>query len=64
MKGQVNEMEDGKKKIWICLLVIVLAAVAAGGFYYLSAPDGTESEGVLNRVRYSGCGPEGVGGEV
>jgi flagellar basal body-associated protein FliL len=64
MKGQVNEMEDGKKKIWICLLVIVLAAVVAGVFYYLSAPDAPDSEGFLIRAPYSICGPEGVGGEV
>ena len=51
MKGQVNEMD-------------VLAAVAAGVFYYLSAPDAPDSEGFLIRAPYSICGPEGVGGEV
>ncbi len=51
-------MEDGKKKIWICLLVIVLAAVAAGVFYYLSAPDAPDSEGFLIRATYSICAPE------
>ena len=57
-------MEDGKKKIWICLLVIVLAAVAARGFYYLSAPDAPDRRGFLIRASYSICGPEGDGCEV
>ena len=29
-KGQVYGMEDGRKKIWICLLTVVLAAVLIG----------------------------------
>ena len=32
-KGQVDTMDDGKKKIWICLLVVVLAAVVIGVLY-------------------------------
>ena len=31
-------MDDGKKKIWICLLVVVLAAVVIGVLYYFSVP--------------------------
>lgn len=31
-------MENGRKKVWICLLVVVLAAVVIGIIYYLSTP--------------------------
>lgn len=51
MKGQVSEMEDGKKKIWICLLIIVAAAVLIGLLYYFGAQDISGSEGVLIRVQ-------------
>ena len=44
--------------------MIVLAAVAVGVFYYLSAPDAPDSEGFLIRASYSICGPEGDGCEV
>lgn len=44
-----NGMEDGKKKIWICILVVVLAAVVIGILYYLSAPQGQSEEGFLIR---------------
>lgn len=50
MKGQVSEMEDGKKKIWICLLIIVAAAVLIGLLYYFGAQDISGSEGFLIRV--------------
>lgn len=30
-------MEDGKRKVWICLLVVVLAAVVIGIVYSLSS---------------------------
>lgn len=52
-KGQVNYMEDGRKKIWICILVIVLAAVAAGILYYLSTADVPDDEGFLIRAPYT-----------
>ena len=57
-------MDDGKKKIWICLLVIVLAALAAGILYYLCVPDAPDSEGFLIRATYSICAPEGDSCEV
>lgn len=58
-KGQVNDMEDGRKKIWICLLIIVLAAAAAGLLYYLSNPDTPDAGGFLIRAPYMCSRPEG-----
>lgn len=49
-KGQVEHMDDGRKKVWICLLVIVLAAVVIGILYYLSTPTVENSEGFLIRA--------------
>ena len=46
-KRQVNAMEDGKKKIWMCLLVIVLAALAIGALYYFTVPEVPYSEAFL-----------------
>ena len=46
-------MEDGRKKIWICLLVIVLAAVVIGVIYYYSAPQEKGTEGFLIRAGQS-----------
>lgn len=51
----VNYMEDGRKKIRICLLVIVLAAVVIGVLYYLSTPQEQAGEGFLIRNQ---CEPE------
>lgn len=42
-------MEDGRKKIWICLLTVVLAAVLIGVIYYYSAPQEQGNEGFLIR---------------
>lgn len=50
-KGQVDTMDDGKKKIWICLLAVVLAAVVIGVLYYFSVPSENGSEGFLIRVQ-------------
>lgn len=58
-KGQVKDMGDGRRKIWICILVIVLAAAAAGILYYLAAPDVPDSGGFLIR---SYCTYDGPGG--
>lgn len=43
-------MEDGRRKIWICLLTVVLAAAAAGVIYYYSAPQEQGGEGFLIRA--------------
>ncbi len=51
----MNSMEDGKKKIWACLLVVVLAAVVIGVIYYYSAPREQGTEGFLIR-RCGRCG--------
>ena len=40
-------MENGRRKVWICLLIIVLAAVAVGILYYLSTPQQPGDEGFL-----------------
>lgn len=56
MKGQVSEMEDGKKKIWICLVIIVAAAVLIGLIYYFGAQDISGSEGFLIQIPYKDTG--------
>lgn len=48
-------MDDGQKKIWICLLVVVLAAVVVGILYYFSTPTEHSSEGFLIRAAYGQC---------
>lgn len=52
-------MEDGRKKIWICLLIIVLAAAAAGLLYYFSTTDAPDGEGFLIRASYVCSSPGG-----
>ena len=42
-------MEDGKKKIWLCILVVTAAAVAIGILYYFSTPEDMSEEGYLIR---------------
>ena len=48
-------MDDGQKKIWICLLIVILAAVVIGILYYFSAPTEHSSEGFLIRAEYGQC---------
>lgn len=48
-------MKDGRKKIWICLLVVILAAVVLGVLYYLSAPNEQASEGFLIKAGQREC---------
>lgn len=55
-KGLVDTMDNGKKKIWICLLVVVLAAVVIGILYYFSTPSEYSSEGFLISVPYEYAG--------
>lgn len=43
-------MDDGRKKIWTCLLIVVLAAVVIGILYYFSTPAEHSSEGFLIRA--------------
>ena len=43
-------MDDGRKKIWICLLVVALAAVVIGILYYFSTSAEHGSEGFLIRA--------------
>ena len=44
-------MEDGRKKIWICLLTVVIAAILIGVIYYYSAPQEQGTEGFLIREK-------------
>lgn len=44
-------MQDGRKKILICILAAVLAAAAIGLIYYLSVPEEQSGEGFLIRGR-------------
>lgn len=45
----MSDVENGKKKIWICLLTVVLAAVVIGLLYYMSTPQEKGGEGFLIR---------------
>lgn len=59
-KGQVIVMENGRRKIRICLFSIVLAAVVIGIFYYYYSGNSQvrSSEGTLiqgPRVESYGC---------
>ena len=48
--GKAGEkMENGRKKIWICLLAVILAAVVIGLLCYLSTPQEQAGEGFLIR---------------
>lgn len=47
MERKADGMEDGKKKVWICIIVAALAAVVIGLLYYLSAPRAQSEEGFL-----------------
>lgn len=55
VQGQVDMMNDGQKKIWICLLIVVLAAVVIGILYYFSTPTEHSSEGFLIRAAHGQC---------
>ena len=48
-------MDDGQKKIWICLLIVVLAAVVIGILYYFSTPTEHSSEGFLIQAAHGQC---------
>lgn len=45
-------MEDGRRKVLICVLLIVLAAVVIGFIYYMSTPQEQAGEGFLIRNLY------------
>lgn len=49
MKAKVNQLDDGRKKIWICVLAAVSAAVIIGVLYWIGAPSGQTGEGFLIR---------------
>ena len=48
-KVRRKNMENGKKKIWVCLITVVLAAVVIGLLYYMSTPQESGGEGFLIR---------------
>ena len=51
------EMETDGKKVWICLSIVVLAAVVIGAVYYMNMPKEHSEEGVFNPERKRGlCG--------
>ncbi len=45
-------MDDGQKKIWMCLIIVVLAAAAIGVLYYFSAPAEQSDGGFLIRAAH------------
>lgn len=51
MKGLGEDMEEGRRKVRICLVTIVLAAVVIGSAYYWYSSDEhfPDSEGTLIR---------------
>ena len=49
-KGMVSKMENGHGKVWICLLILVLAAVVIGLLYYTTAAKEPDEEGFLIRA--------------
>lgn len=49
MKEKVKNVDDGRKKIWICVLTAVSAAVIIGILYWMSMPSPQNSEGFLIR---------------
>ena len=49
----VSKMENGHGKVWICLLILVLAAVVIGLLYYTTAAKEPDEEGFLIRSRWS-----------
>ena len=46
----VSKMENGHGKVWICLLILVLAAVGIGLLYYTTAAKEPDEEGFLIRA--------------
>ena len=46
----VSKMENGHGKVWICLLILVLAAVVIGLLYYTTAAKEPDEEGFLIRA--------------
>ena len=50
----VSKMENGHGKVWICLLILVLAAVVIGLLYYTTAAKEPDEEGVFNSGRADG----------
>lgn len=58
-------MEDGngRRKVWICLLIVVFTAVVIGAVYYMNAPKGHSEEGFLIR-RESEDRADGIGENI
>ena len=57
-------MEDGngRKKVWICLSIVVLAAVVIGAVYYMNMPKEHSEEGFLIRRESEDCA-DGIEGK-
>ena len=56
-KESDHMMEDGngRKKVWICLSIVVLAAVVIGAVYYMNMPKEHSEEGFLIRRESEDC---------
>ena len=57
----VSKMENGHGKVWICLLILVLAAVVIGLLYYTTAAKEPDEEGFLIRAEQMESGEPGTG---
>ena len=57
----VSKMEKGHGKVWICLLILVLAAVVIGLLYYTTAAKESDEEGFLIRAEQMESGEPGTG---
>ena len=55
----VSKMENGHGKVWICLLILVLAAVVIG--LYTTAAKEPDEEGFLIRAEQMESGEPGTG---
>ena len=51
-KESDHMMEDGngRKKVWICLSIVVLAAVVIGAVYYMNMPKEHSEEGLVKQA--------------
>ena len=57
----VSKMENRHGKVWICLLILVLAAVVIGLLYYTTAAKEPDEEGFLIRAEQMESGEPGTG---
>lgn len=55
ISDNAKEERTGRRKIWICLLIVVFAAVMIGAVYYMNVPKEHSEEGFLIRRESEDC---------